>query len=167
VLKSPQRTAQIDVLLQLFPDARFIHIVRHPYEVFASTMRLWPTFCSYHSLQKPRWEQLPDGTPSLDEFVLDTFDLLYSRFSEHKALVAPHRFHEIRYEDLIGDPPGEMAKLYARLELGDFEAVRPVHESNVAALTDYRARREMPDASARAIIAQRWSVYLKQYGYEA
>src|SRR4051812_7129573 len=117
VLKSPQRTAQIDVLLELFPDARFNHIVRHPYEVFASTMRLWPAFCSHHSLQKPRWEQLPGGTPSLEDFVLDTFDLLYSRFAEHKALIAPRRFHEVRYEDLIREPTGEMAKLYAQLEL--------------------------------------------------
>ncbi|MHA1221869.1 MAG: sulfotransferase, partial [Candidatus Heimdallarchaeaceae archaeon] len=33
VLKSPVDTARIDMLLDLFPDAKFIHIERNPYHV--------------------------------------------------------------------------------------------------------------------------------------
>jgi len=41
ILKSPPHTARIAMLTRLLPGARFVHIVRHPLEVFASTVRLW------------------------------------------------------------------------------------------------------------------------------
>ena len=41
VLKSPPHTFRIKALLELFPDARFIHIVRNPYVIFPSTIKLW------------------------------------------------------------------------------------------------------------------------------
>ncbi|HEY54214.1 MAG TPA: sulfotransferase, partial [Caldilineae bacterium] len=37
VLKSPPHTARIRLLLEMFPDARFVHISRHPHQVFRST----------------------------------------------------------------------------------------------------------------------------------
>src|SRR5262249_51044992 len=40
VLKNPVNTARIRLLRALFPDAKFVHIVRDPYQVFASTLHL-------------------------------------------------------------------------------------------------------------------------------
>ena len=40
VLKSPPHTARIRLLLELFPDARFVHIHRDPYAVFRSTRHM-------------------------------------------------------------------------------------------------------------------------------
>src|SRR6185312_2307462 len=37
ILKSPPHTARMRLLLDIFPDARFIHIRRDPYAVFVST----------------------------------------------------------------------------------------------------------------------------------
>ena len=37
ILKSPTHSCRIKVLLELFPDARFVHIMRDPYVVFPST----------------------------------------------------------------------------------------------------------------------------------
>ena len=41
VLKSPPNTARINLLLSLFPKAKFIFIHRNPYEVYASNTRFW------------------------------------------------------------------------------------------------------------------------------
>src|SRR5437667_340199 len=40
VLKSPGHTCRIRLLLELFPNARFVHIHRNPYDVFQSTQHL-------------------------------------------------------------------------------------------------------------------------------
>src|SRR5262249_13020715 len=53
VLKSPTHTSRIKTLLELFPDARFVHIVRNPYVVFPSTVNLWKTLYETHGFQKP------------------------------------------------------------------------------------------------------------------
>ncbi|NEQ43497.1 MAG: sulfotransferase [Leptolyngbya sp. SIOISBB] len=41
VIKNPSNTARIAELLKLFPNAKFIHIYRNPYDVYTSTMRVF------------------------------------------------------------------------------------------------------------------------------
>src|SRR5262245_59090902 len=118
ILKSPTHSCRIPTLLELFPDARFVHIVRDPYTVFPSTVNLWKTLYETHGLQKP-------SCAGLDEYVFQTFIHLYERLEQGKRLVKPGRFREIRFEDLIINPLDEMGKLYEALELGGFEQVRP------------------------------------------
>jgi hypothetical protein len=47
VLKSPPHTSRIRLLLEAFPDARFIHIHRDPYDVFRSTRHLHDAVSPY------------------------------------------------------------------------------------------------------------------------
>src|SRR5262249_48831511 len=118
VLKSPTHSCRIKTLLELFPDARFVHIVRDPYVVFPSTVNLWKSLYEMHGLQKPTFV-------GLEEYVFHTFTHLYAQLKKGKALVAPGRFHELRYEELVRDPVGQMRALYEHLGLGGFEDVLP------------------------------------------
>lgn len=53
VLKSPAHSCRIPTLLEMFPKAKFVHIVRNPYDVFPSTMHLWTTISRQHGFQTP------------------------------------------------------------------------------------------------------------------
>ena len=54
VLKSPCHTARIRLLLEVFPDAKFVHIHRNPYDVFHSSLHLLRTDGdSWWTLQRP------------------------------------------------------------------------------------------------------------------
>jgi hypothetical protein len=101
----------------MFPDARFVHIVRNPYKVFPSTIRLWQSLAEKHGVQTPNHLQVR-------EKVLSTFPHLYARLEEGKKLIAPSRFHEMKYEDLIRDPVGQMNQLYDHLDLDEFDNLR-------------------------------------------
>jgi hypothetical protein len=159
VLKSPTHSCRIRTLLELFPDARFIHIVRDPYAVFPSTVNLWKTLYETHGLQKPTFA-------GLDEYVFRTFTHLYARIEEGRRLVAPDRFHELRYEDLIRDPEGEMRRLYDRLGLGGFEDALPRLRQYLAENAGYQTNRYPPLApELRAEITRRWGAVIKRYGY--
>src|SRR5207247_10217735 len=117
VLKSPPHTCRIPEILKLFPEARFVHIVRNPYAVFPSTVNLWKTLFETHGLQRPTFE-------GLEESVLRTFVKMYDRFEADRHLIRDSRLVETRYEDLIRDPLPQLEDLYERLELGDFAAAR-------------------------------------------
>src|SRR6185369_995061 len=67
ILKSPPHTARIKVLLELFPNARFVHIVRDPYALYGSTIKLWKTLYKFQALQEPRHE-------GLEEYVFSCFE---------------------------------------------------------------------------------------------
>jgi hypothetical protein len=158
VLKSPTHTCRIRTLLELFPDARFVHIVRDPYVVFPSTVNLWKSLYQTHGLQKPTFA-------GLEEHVFATFEHLYKKLEEGRQLVAPSHFCELRYEDLVRDPVGEMRKLYEHLGLGGFDEVRPRLEAYLAKNRDYRTNRYDLAPELRAEITRRWGDVIRRYGY--
>lgn len=158
VLKSPPHTARIKTLAPMFPGAIFIHIVRDPYVVYSSTVNLWRSLYKTHGLQTPTC----DG---LEEQVLQTFTHLYERLEEGKKVLGPERFYELRYEDLIKDPVGEMKKIYDHFHLGGFEAFLPRLQAYLATIKGYETNRyELPE-SQRSTIATRWSAVIHRYGY--
>jgi hypothetical protein len=158
ILKSPPHTARIRVLLELFPDARFVHIVRDPYVVFPSTVNLWKTLYRTHALQRPTFA-------GLEEYVFTTFTRLYEGLERDRGLVRSTRFHELRYEDLVRDPLGQMRLLYEQLELGGFEKILPRLQSYVAKTADYATNRYELPSELRAEITRRWEKVIRQYGY--
>jgi hypothetical protein len=159
VLKSPTHTCRIRTLLELFPDAQFIHIVRDPYIVFPSTVNLWKSLYQTHGLQTPTFA-------GLEEHVFATFTRMYEKLEEGRKLVEPSRFYELRYEELVADPVGEMRKLYEHLGLGGFEAVRPRLEEYLAKNRDYRTNRYDLAPELRAEIGRRWGDAIRRYGYD-
>ena len=160
VLKSPTHTCRIPALLELFPKARFVHIVRDPRVVFPSTVNLWKALYLAHGLQRPTFA-------GLEEHVFQTFTHLYARLEQSKPLLAANRFHELCYEDLIADPIGQMRLLYERLELGGFEDYLPRLKTYLDAQAGYTTNR-YPDLSSelRAEIERRWGHVIRQYGYD-
>ena len=158
VLKSPPHTSRIEVLLQLFPNARFVHIVRDPYVIFPSTVRTWKRFYKDQGAQVPRYE-------GLDEHVLTTFQRMYDVFEPSRALVPSGRICDVRYEDLVKDPVGEMRAIYERLELGEFDQVRPAIEAYVARTAGYQTGRYELDPQTRDEITRRWLPSMRKYGY--
>ena len=159
VLKSPPHTCRIKVLLEMFPDARFVHIVRDPHVVFPSTVNLWKSLYRKHGMQTPAFA-------GLEEYVFTTFTRLYQRLHETQSLVRPNRFYELRYEDLVDDPIGEMEKLYTHLELGNFDEYVPRLKEYLADNANYETNRYELTPEQIAEIERRWGTVIRRYGYE-
>ena len=158
ILKSPPHTFRIPTLLELFPDARFVHIIRDPYAIYPSTLHLWRLLYSAHSFQRPTWE-------GLQEDILDRFVRMYDQLEEGKRLLRPSRFHELRDEDLRRDPIAQLEAIYRELDLGDFALARPHVEAYLAGLKDYQTNRYILTASEQRAITRRWGNVIRRYGY--
>jgi hypothetical protein len=159
-LKSPPHTCRIKVLLELFPDARFIHLVRDPYVVFPSTIHLWKRLTRDQGLQVPRHRRL-------EEHVFESFNRMYAVFERDRELIPPSRLCEVRYEDLIRDPIEQMRMVYQRLELGGFDQVLPALQQYAQRHAQYKTNRYELTEAARAEIGRRWKWYIKRYGYSS
>jgi hypothetical protein len=110
-------------------------------------------------LQRPTFE-------GLEEHVLKTFVRVYDKIEEGKGLIDFDRFYELRYEDLVRDPVGEMANLYDHLGLAGFDKVLPKLQARLADTADYRTNRYQLGEEQRAEVARRWGHVIRQYGYE-
>jgi hypothetical protein len=149
VLKSNQYAFRLEALDQMFPNARYVHIFRDPFAVFPSTDHFWRTMYRTYGLQVPRFENLKD-------FIFDTYLKMSESIASARTAIG-ERWHDLRYEDLVGDPLGELRDLYAHLDLGDFGEAGPAITAWLAEQSDYRTNSyDLPEA-LRAEIQRRWS----------
>lgn len=160
VLKSPPHTARLGVLAEMFPGARFLHLVRDPFVVFPSTVRLWRSLDDVQGLQR-------DDGKRLEEYVFACFEEMYEAFERNRESLAPGQLHELRYEELVKDPVGRLAEAYDALELDDFAAVQPALEEHARSrqMTKYRTNTYRHDPRLVAEIARRWKPFIDRYGY--
>lgn len=161
VLKSPTHTARIRLLLELFPDARFLNIHRNPYHVFQSTRHMYLTAAPVSAMRRR-------GLRGLDDFILRRYQVLHEAFFAERGLIPAGRFHEIAYEDLEKDPVGQARGAYERLGLPGFDAVRPALQRYVDGKAGYRKNRlpELPGPLRRRI-ARDWQRSFEEWGYAA
>jgi len=158
VLKSPLHTGRIKLLLDLFPEAKFVHIHRDPYAVFQSSRHTWLELLRYVALQRSRL----DADDQTIRYYRETFDA----FLEERALIRNDRFHELRFEDLERDPIGQMRKVYEVLNLPDFGQVEPAMTRYVASISGYQ-KNDYPALAPelRARIAREWRRSFEVWGY--
>lgn len=159
LIKSPPHTARIRTILQMFPDARFLHIHRNPYDVFQSQRHFFDTAGWYTYLQKP-------DLGVIDEGILARHEAMYDAFYEDVPLVPSAQFHEIRFDGLEQDPVGQIAQTYEALSLPGFEAFKPVLERYVDSLKGYQKNRfNKLDVETKALVAGRWARSFANGGY--
>jgi LPS sulfotransferase NodH len=159
VLKSPPHTARISLLLELFPDARFVHIHRNPYTVFQSFRHYFDTAMWYTYLQRP-------DLPGIDDRIIRRYNVLYDAFFAERSLIPEGHFHEVAFERLERDPVGEMERLYERLSLPRFGQFKPKLQRYLDSLSGYRKNEfhELDDAMRRRL-AHAWQRGFDEWHY--
>jgi hypothetical protein len=158
VLKSPPHTARMAVLAEMFPGARFLHLVRDPFVVFPSTKRLWESLHHVQALQI-------DPGDTNEDYVFRAFEEMYAAFERDRAAIPAGHLHELRYEDLVAEPVGRLEEAYRALDLGGFEEMRPRFEEQARSMQRYRTNTYRHDPRIVGEISHRWRFFLDRYGY--
>lgn len=158
VLKSPPNTARIKLLLSMFPGARFIHIHRNPYDVFASNKRLWKVVQFGYTIGSTKGF---DAEP----VILDTYAATMTRYLEERAVIPQGQLVELRYDDLVERPVEHMKAIYQALDLGDFG----YFEERITRYTEEQKKYEklqhrLPEEETR-LVTERWEPFIRQWNY--
>ncbi|MGC8658734.1 MAG: sulfotransferase family protein [Desulfomonilaceae bacterium] len=159
LLKSPPNTARIKYLLELFPHAQFVHIVRNPYRVYLSTRNLWDKSFSKTRLQEPSRELV-------QELILSWYVEMFELLDRDRALIPPGRLHELKFEDLELSPLGELEKIYAALGLKNFDLLERQAVQYLETIKTYKKNVFDLDENTRALVAEKWRNNFDKYGYE-
>lgn len=159
VLKSPHHTARIKLLLEMFPDARFVHIHRNPYAVFRSTQKMIAGWDGEYRLQRRNYDKLNDR-------IIRQYNEMHDLYFEEKKLIPSGRFFDVCYEELEQDPLGQMRQVYEALDLPDYGHVEPRIRDYVATLKDYKKNEHAKlDEDLQQLIAREWGRSFEAWNY--
>ncbi len=139
VSKNPFNSLRIPLLAELFPEAKFIHIVRHPYAVVPSTKHLWTVIQKQNILNRNGY--IPDS-----EEIVTVMNYMITTIQDDFKKLSGSRVAEIKYEDLEKDPKGRLKDLYAQLDLSftakfessldQFTSEISTYKKNIYTITD-------------------------------
>ena len=157
ILKSPTHGARVATLRQLLPDARYILIVRDPVTNFESVVRMWRKMFETYALGP-----IPSDD-DIREAVLVDRPRFEGKLTAATSDLPGNRFASLTYEALSADPLGSIADLYAKLEMGDFAAVRDAVVEELGRRKGYQAKSVLPSDAWQERIRQEWARILANH----
>ncbi len=158
VLKNPPHTARVLEILRRYPNARFIHIYRNPFDVFVSTRHLYRTAVPPFILQKY-------PASKMDRDLLQIYERMMKKFFAEEPQIPSNKLYTIRFEKFQEDPMAILKELYEKLELGGFERVRPQFQRYLESQGDYRQNRYSISLEDRATVLRHWGFAIDHWGY--
>lgn len=114
--RNAAHTGRVRQLLEMFPKAKFIHLHRNPYRVFAAQAPKWKSLCGLWALQMPNIAQLVEDSIRL-------YPVLMKRFFAERQLIPAGQLVEVRYEELLANPVSTLRRVYSELDLPGFEGL--------------------------------------------
>ncbi len=160
ILKSPPNTERVNLLLQMYPKAKFIFIYRNPYHLFYSIKNMWKNaILNYYSVQKLTEEEL-------DDLVFGHFDYLMERYEEDKKLIPEGNLIEISYEELKEDSFNTIKKIYLNLSISGFDTASDNIKSQIEFEKEYKNFSFNFSEDTFNKIEEKWGKYIKQWNYD-
>ncbi len=159
VLKNCASSGHIEALLKIFPEARFIHIHRNPYDVFLSTLHLYRTAI-------PRFQIQAIDNAEIEACVLEFYDrVMHAYLAARSSIPAGHHV-EVCFEDLETAPMEEVKRIYDTLQLPGFTEAEAGFRAYIDSVSGYE--KNTYDLSADVIekVNRRWAFAFDQWGYD-
>ena len=159
LLRNTINIGRADHLLRLFPDSKFIHIIRNPYNVYPSLMKLYRTMLPLYQLDDYNW-------PEVEEFLVEIYSCVMQKYLADRALIPAGHLAEVRFEDLERDPLGELARLYAELDLPGWENAQPQIAAYLKTIADYRKNVFRIDPAIIERVDEKWRFAVEEWNYQ-
>ncbi len=159
VLKNPVNSARIKFLLRLFPEARFIHIVRDPYSVYSSTMGLRKSLIDIARLQTFDESLFQEST-------LHNYKTLMLRYLEDRNLIPLGQLAEVHFEDLEREPLKQIKQIYQTLGIETFGSAKSNIKGYIDKQQNYVKNEHQISTEERLLVNKNWGFVFSAFGYE-
>ncbi len=160
VLKNPANTARVQLLLEIFPDAKFIHIYRNPYHIYRSMMKLLLNIVPFMCVQNP---------PTISEVerqVFRVYKQMYVKYFKERTAISNDHLIEIRYEEFIKNPLEQMHDVYKKLGLPGFEESEKTYAEYIASQTQLKTDQYILAEREKEKIYEEWGFAFDTFQYE-
>lgn len=159
ISKNPPNTGRIKAILDMFPNARFIHIYRNPIEVFLSTRHFYKTMMPHLQLQSI-------SESDLDNIILSVYNEIMHKYFEDKNMIPQDNLIEVSFEDLEKRPLDIIKTIYDKLQIPDFETARNSFEKYLENSKGYKKNKHLIKKELLDKILEDWDFVMKEWDYD-
>ncbi len=156
--KNPSNTGRVKMLLELFPNAKFIHIHRNPVEVFLSTLHFYKEMMTPLRLQDFAEEEM-------EYAVFEIYKNLMSDYFEQKEIIPQGNLVEVSFDDLENNPAGTIEHIYTELKLGNLIDVKHLFRNYFENSKDYTKNIHSIKREHLQKVIHDWGFVMSRYNY--
>lgn len=156
--KNPSNTGRIGVLLEMYPQAKFIHIHRNPIEVFLSTQNFFKKMLPHLQLQNISQEQI-----NLE--IVHLYKQLMTDYFKQKSLIPDGYLVEVRFEDLDKDPMRVLRLVYSQLNIPSFDRAERGIQDYVNSMKSYKKNNHKLSKQQLEILTEAFHFAMKELHY--
>jgi hypothetical protein len=159
-LKNPTSTYRIPDILEMYPNAKFIHTYRNPYKVYSSSVKFFDEVFAIYTLQT--WD-----VEKMKQDILDNYKLLYEKLEKDLHLIPKENILHSKYEDFIKDPVKSLKEIYDKLNISGWEgAKKDIQAYAESQLKDYKPNLHVTDDDVIRRVNEHWDKMRQEYGYD-
>lgn len=158
LLKSPFNTGRIKQILEIFPDAKFIHIHRNPYEVYYSNEKLYEAILPAFAFHEA-------GNEEIEKFIFDSYKSTYKKYFNDIMLIPSGNITSISYEELVASPMVTLKKIYEQVGLENFDKASPQIEFELSTYKNYKTNHHIMDEKTNNKMFSEWEEVCMKFGY--
>ena len=156
--KNPCNLTRIGLLLEMYPDAKFIFIHRHPCMVIESLYRFILSIFPGVQLQ-----DTPAGF-SREKVVL-LYEKIIRTYFRDRERIKPDNLVEISMDEFITDKTGTLEKIYSAFGMTDFSSVLPAMERFLEVNPNSHHEPYDPQPETVSLVAKHLSDIARELGY--
>jgi hypothetical protein len=160
LIKNPVYMARVNLLLDIWPEARFIHIYRNPYRVYRSNMQYYPKMINELGLQ-------PYNKADIEPTVLNAYPRMMEKLYDDVKHLPDSQFMEVRYEEVDENPLNVLERVYAQLNLPAWPTAKYYTEAYLKSIADYSKNSYNQSLEDYEKVDKYWGKYVQQWGYGA
>ena len=158
LLKNPASTTRARWLKTIFPNARFVHIIRNPYNVFCSTLK-------HYEQTMPAFAWQPYDDLDFESITLENYRLMMRRYLEDLPAIPAEDLIEVSYEEMEKNPLPEIEKIYDFHGLSGRQEAFEKIETYLEGQRNYRRNVYGLTSGQVERIKEEWGFALSHWGY--
>jgi len=158
VLKSLVNTAKIPIILEKYPNAKFIYLHRDPYKVYLSTWKLYTKILPIFSFQ------IIDEK-ILDKEILYNYKYMINKYLNDRKLIPKNNLIEIKYENFVNNPLETLNEIYVKFNLKSYDISENNFKKYLLKHKNYKTNNYSINENIKEKIFNEWNFSFKEFGY--
>ncbi|MEO1135152.1 MAG: sulfotransferase [Pseudomonadota bacterium] len=159
LIKNPVYTGRFAMLKEMFPNAKFVHIHRNPYDVFVSMRNFYAKLLKEFALQG--YDHV-----DIDETILAVYERMMTAYERDADGVPADKLVELRYDELDADPLTAVQNVYEQLSLPGFDAAKEKFERYLASVSSFKKNKFDYSDETAAKVEARLKPFIEKWGYQ-